>query len=255
MDTRVFNVDLAEKARLHVDWVKKNCASEIDDFVWNTLRLEGPMYETQEPQTCSVSFENRDSVDAIFRTGYPNKVCVLNFASYKHPGGGFMQGAMAQEEALCHASTLYPVLKAFESSHYAENGKCLNRGLYTNTALYSPNIMFFREGQPDTLADVLTCAAPNYSVALRYGKFTAEENASTLSQRIEFIYRIVASRHVDTFIVGAWGCGVFKQDAEVVAELFLKVLAKCTPCAKLVFAVPGNNYNSRVFRRIIERHV
>ena len=34
-------------------------------------------------------------------------------ASYKHPGGYFLGGSSAQEEALCHESNLYPILLAF----------------------------------------------------------------------------------------------------------------------------------------------
>ena len=38
----------------------------------------------------------------------PNaKIAVLNFSSFKHPGGGFMTDMLAQEESLCYCSNLY----------------------------------------------------------------------------------------------------------------------------------------------------
>ena len=39
---------------------------------------------------------------------------LLNFASFKNPGGMFLKGSPAQEEALCHNSILYPILDSFK---------------------------------------------------------------------------------------------------------------------------------------------
>lgn len=48
-----------------------------------------------------------DSVSAIFEEHADNqKMAVLNFASYKNPGGMFIKGSKAQEECLCHESFL-----------------------------------------------------------------------------------------------------------------------------------------------------
>ena len=54
-------------------------------------------------------------VDAdSFQAAQPfNNVLVMNFANALHIGGGFLKGARAQEEALCHESILYNVLKEF----------------------------------------------------------------------------------------------------------------------------------------------
>ena len=46
-----------------------------------------------------------DSVSAVFDADHENKVAVLNFASYKNPGGRFLDGSKAQEECLCHSFT------------------------------------------------------------------------------------------------------------------------------------------------------
>ena len=95
----------------------------------------------------SVIIAPTDTVSAIFQytSEQDGKIAALNFASYKHPGGMFIKGSSAQEESLCHASFLYNVLKEFEDSYYKENRKNLNRSLYTNKALYSPNIKFFNK--------------------------------------------------------------------------------------------------------------
>ena len=95
---------------------------------------------------------NIDSVSAIFEFAQANKrTAVLNFASYKEAGGLFLKGSTAQEEALCHESFLFNILRNFENSYYAVNCKQLNRGLYKNTALYSPNVIFFQRKKVHSL--------------------------------------------------------------------------------------------------------
>lgn len=69
------------------------------------------------------------------------KLCVLNFASFTNPGGGFIDGAMAQEEAICHNSTLYNILVE-KMEFYNENRLNENHGLYTDRAIYSPSVLF-----------------------------------------------------------------------------------------------------------------
>lgn len=183
-----------------------------------------------------------DSVSAIYdyREG---KTAVLNFASYKNPGGKFLDGSMAQEESLCHCSTLYPVL-SYNNEYYDYNRSKLNKGLYTSAALYSEDIVFMSDGLVDVKCDVITCAAPNYSVIRRYGNATKQENTQCLKNRIEFVLSVAAANNVDTLILGAWGCGVFGQDPREVAELFQNALEKYNCFKKVVFAIPpGYNYN------------
>lgn len=118
-----------------------------------------------------------DSVSCLFNLSNNGRTAILNYASYKNPGGFFLGGSPAQEEAL----NLYPILLAF-----AWNRQRLNKALYLNRALYSPSVVFKQKE-----ADIITCAAPNFRTAHRYQ--IAEENG------------------VENLIAGAWGCGVFMQ--------------------------------------------
>lgn len=188
---------------------------------------------------------NVDSTEAALR--YPG-AALLNFASYRHAGGGFVTGAWAQEEAICHDSTLYNVLSQFED-FYAENEHTLNRSLYTDRAIFSPGIIFSREGK-QAECGVITCAAPNFSAARGRG-VTASENEAALGQRVDFVISIAEEQCCDTVILGAWGCGVFGQDPTAVARLFKQRLA-ATTIKRAVFAIPGQNRNYTSFRDAFE---
>ena len=52
-----------------------------------------------------------------------------------------MEGSSAQEESLCHESFLYNVLSRYKEYYHA-NTYCKNRNLYSDRALYSPDIIF-----------------------------------------------------------------------------------------------------------------
>lgn len=185
-----------------------------------------------------------DTVSALYDCYPAGKICILNFASYKNPGGGFLRGSRAQEESLCHESTLYPVLSSFSNSYYEYNRNHSNRSLYTNRALYSKNILFLRD--KELYADVLTCAAPNYGAYFRYNSDIDSRRyyEDVLYARVRFIYDIASVENVDTFILGAWGCGVFKQNAEQIANMMFRSAASHN-IPNVIFAVPdyrSDNY-------------
>lgn len=194
-----------------------------------------------------------DSVSAIFEH-QAKKTAVLNFASFKKPGGRFLDGAMSQEECLCHASNLYNVLSRFEDSYYEWNKKHLNQTLYLNRALYTEDIVFVSKRGETTTCDVINCAAPNKPAAQKYYNVSDKENTEALSSRIQFILSVAQKHRVKTLILGAYGCGVFGQDPKEVASLFKQHL-QSIPWGfdKVIFAIPnGKNRNYSEFAKIFQ---
>ena len=197
-----------------------------------------------------VNIEKCTTVDCIREASMPsytlenNKVGVLNFASYKNPGGKFLEGSMAQEESLCHHSTLYPVLERC-NEFYEFNRTHLNNSLYNHRVLYTPNIIF-----DDRYAvDVLTCAFPNMGPYSHYRKpINTEYYIDLLSNRVDSIFQTAWMNDVHTLILGAIGCGVFKNSPAVVANIFanrIKVVW-LENFSKIIFAIP-DDYTLDIF--------
>ena len=199
--------------------------------------------------------EATDSVSAVINHAKECKkrMAVLNFASYKNPGGAFINGSKAQEECLCHESCLYNVLVEFVPTFYDWNNKNKNKALYLNRGLYSPKVVFCKDGK-SVLCDVITCASPNKSAAKRYQKVTDSENTKVLKSRIKFVLDIAKENDVELLILGAYGCGVFGQDATEVAEIFKEYLETTHNCfEKVIFAIPnGRDKNYEMFEKVFQ---
>ena len=233
----------AVEAMNHVNDMRERFSKEISYSISNTIahRDDVQIIDKEKSGVVNIKTVEMDTVSAIFK--YCNgKTAALNFASYKNPGGGFINGRMAQEEDLCHKSTLYPVLLAY-NYYYISNREKYVKGLYTNAALYSKDIVFVSDTN-NVKCDVITCASPNWGAARRNG-VPRVENTKALKERIEFILKVAAFHNVDTLILGAWGCGVFKQNPNEVAELFQNALQKYPYFSTVIFAVPrGVNFDS-----------
>jgi uncharacterized protein (TIGR02452 family) len=163
----------------------------------------------------------------------------LNFASARHPGGGFLNGARAQEESLCRASALY----------YCINGNAMYRhhahtdGFYSNYALYSPAVPVFKDDAGEPLDEPYLCAfvtSPAVNAgALRDTPRTGHRIRTEMERRVEKVLAVMAGHGHDAAVLGAWGCGVFRNDPELIADLFATALRGrfAGAFAKVVFAV------------------
>lgn len=240
------------KAHEHVQDIQKRFPAEIAHSI-ETSRIYGPQAPQvprkyrQEHQVNLVALDSVSCLYQLHQEKVSGKIAILNYASYKNPGGQFLAGSAAQEEALCHESILYPVLAAFDGTYYAANRGNLNKALYTDRAIYSPDVLFERDGK-QIFADVITCASPNFTTAHRYQHVSIEENDEVMQQRINFMYQVAEANKVDVLIAGAWGCGVFGQYASHVCRMLVKELKRGSyNIEKIYFAIPDAtsiNYKS-----------
>ncbi|MFC9282676.1 TIGR02452 family protein [Streptomyces collinus] len=154
-------------------------------------------------------------------------VAVLDFASARNPGGGYLNGAQAQEEALCRASALYTCLlraRPFYDHHRAHRDP-----FYSDRVIHTPAVPVFRDDRGDLLpepfpAGFLTAAAPNAGVVRRTAPDRAGELPAALVRRAERVLETAAAQGYRRLVLGAWGCGVFQNDPAQVAGAFRTLL-------------------------------
>lgn len=159
------------------------------------------------------------------------KVAVLNFANPENPGGGVQNGAMAQEECLCRSSILYPCLiddNVFDE--YYQYHRNLRNNFFSDRLIYTKEVTVFKDDKvvPQMMpedewfnVDVITCAAP-YLAKRKYTNLTALKKL--LMSRIKNIFEAAIENDVDVIILGAFGCGAFKNPPLIVAQAFEKVI-------------------------------
>jgi uncharacterized protein (TIGR02452 family) len=147
-------------------------------------------------------------------------VLCLNFASAKHPGGGFRGGAKAQEESLARFSGLYPCIAQMQGMY--EANKLFGSCLYTDHMIYSPKVPVFRDDE-GTLLEVPYPASFVTAPAVNAGAVKQHEQRQvqpTMFARMEKVLSLAVVHGHDTLVLGAWGCGVFKNDTASVACQF-----------------------------------
>jgi uncharacterized protein (TIGR02452 family) len=149
-------------------------------------------------------------------------VLALNFASAKNPGGGFLSGSQAQEESLARASGLYRTLLA--GQRYYDANRAVSSKLYTDHAILSPRVPVIRNDAGDLLdrpflLTFLTMPAPNLGAI---GNNDQERLAvpGSFRRRMNNLFALAATTGHISLILGAWGCGVFRNDPAIVAQLF-----------------------------------
>jgi uncharacterized protein (TIGR02452 family) len=170
---------------------------------------------------------NETSLSAARRLG-ADTACLV-FASAKNAGGGFLSGAQAQEESIARASALYPCQKA--AAEFYDFHRRQGDLRYSDQVIYSPGVPVFRADDGGLLDEpypvsFLTAAAPNLGAIVASQPAAAASVPDVLAARAERVLAVAAAHGHRKLVLGAWGCGVFRNDPAVVAAAFAARLAR-----------------------------
>lgn len=189
-------------------------------------------------------------------------IYILNFADAFKPGGGYLNGRQSQEETLCRQTLLYPSL--VNNEMYAYNTRYGREG--SDVMIYSPNVLVIRDDNEFELlleherffVNVISSAAVDNSIE------KVKNCEEIMERRIRRIIALAAFKALNdgnggkvALILGAFGCGVFKNDPKVVASIFAKILfdekmKDFFDC--VIFPIyKDNGQKKQIFQDILER--
>jgi len=204
--------------------------------------LEGAMFLASTPYTSPEETKRR--------------VGVLNFASAKHPGGGFQSGAQAQEESIARSSTLYPsLICSTAKTFYGPHNKDPKGGYYSHAMIFSPDVTILRAdsgklAEPIQI-DVVTSAAVNAGVARRTlnGQVAREAEevkiGRVMKERMGRILFLFEKHGIKDLVLGSFGTGVFQNKVSLVAAIWAELLVApgarfANSFDRVVFAILGH---------------
>ncbi|KAI5462900.1 hypothetical protein BGZ63DRAFT_352773 [Mariannaea sp. PMI_226] len=185
---------------------------------------------------------NEDSFNAAIRLRdskgpASGRVAVLNLASHSSPGGGWLKGARAQEEALCYRSSLYLSL---HKRYYPWRQRM---------GIYTPACVIIRSDMdsghellwPDVDAKDLPVVSVISIAALRKPPvdriqiptsdgmqekrvFSRPSDRELTKTKMRLCLRMAAHQEHGLLVLGALGCGAFGNPPREVANCWLEVL-------------------------------
>lgn len=232
-------------ATVEGDEVRFNPTFYSESEIWGQEYLEEltRKWGSFSPVQPEILYMNESVVDTIFRLKADGedlgKTCILNFASAKHPGGGFLKGSMAQEEALAYCSTLY--VSQVGSPYYRENRLNPSK-MYCDNMQYA-RVLFFRDSSFRLVKDpietnVISAPAVNMQqVKLREDPTIA---AQVMKRRMGYVIDLMLEKGCLTAVLGAWGCGVFGNNPYTIAENWKSLLQQRPSFKQIIMPVIGN---------------
>ncbi|PBP21870.1 hypothetical protein BUE80_DR007316 [Diplocarpon rosae] len=209
------------------------------------------------PKIRVIKSDTFDAVQAVLEANPKSRIAALNMASTLQPGGGVLRGARAQEEALCMRSTLFLSL----DPRFYE--------LPTLAGIYSPDVLVFRGSDLQDMpkakwfyTNVISVAALKWPdvKATKQGKevFAEEGDLEVTTNKIRLIFQIAKTKGITHLVLGALGCGAYRNPPGEVAKIFREVVLGgrgregVSGIDEVIFAIFDEGENLTSFRNVFE---
>lgn len=184
------------------------------------------------------------------------KPLVMNFANALYPGGGFLNGAKAQEESLCRNSTLYASLTTKKAKKMYDYNRKMQSPVESDYMLLSPNVGVIRNMKGELLEEpylvsVITVPAPNRKG--RAALVEQKELDQVMKRRLRLMLAAAVHHGYKNLVLGAWGCGAFGNDTKKVALLFYELFFEegiQFYFENIVFSINNDEMKIRIFREV-----
>jgi len=202
-------------------------------------------------------------------------IVMLNFSSAKNPGGGWDSGALAQEESIARSATLIPTLTKYQTEFYEYHRNQKKTMLYSHALIYSPDVVIMKHGNGVQIerddgyykCNVITSPAVNAGYYVKRAKpmdymmrthggmdKMAKGNDIgdkerkiaawnvvdyVMKERCKRVLELAMKYDNEYIILGAWGCGVFGNEPNMIARIFAELLRDryYNVFRKVVFAI------------------
>jgi uncharacterized protein (TIGR02452 family) len=203
-------------------------------------------YNSNSNSTC-ITIRNMDTLDCALMMQCKCNPVILNLANNRVPGGGIDNGCEAQEESI------------FRRTNYF---KTLTPDLYPiryNEIIYSSNVSIIRSSessgwryiQTPIKMSFIACPGIYNPILTNDGNFTKEDYI-ILKHKIKHILYVAYTYGHDNIILGALGCGAWRNPPEQVASIFKEVINEFSGVFKNIeFAITGNNFH--IFNNVFSK--
>jgi uncharacterized protein (TIGR02452 family) len=224
---------------------------EGDDYYWDTYTLckylpipESIVYDSQPmgrraKKRPTIIFSPLGTLECAKIYDHTS-VAIHNFANPNKPCWGVVKG-MSQEEILFRQTNLGMTL--MEEWYPITNKVIVSRDVIVMKDFGDGN---FPVRKDHFNVDVITSAAIN-TPKLKKKRMNQKDHDHT-----EMILRwtLAAASQYDTFITGAWGCGLFNNPIPEMCEIWNTVLKDIEVPPTVIFAIPDNKLEQ--FKKYIE---